>query len=89
MDNHMIYAASVRQMNGLIAERNALFAALTAAHEQVAGLLAERELLRAESDELRTQLTIARTTIFEVSSVRDDALDDDEPDHFEDCGGSR
>ena len=84
MDNHTIYAASVRQLNGVIAERDALTVALAAKSEQVAGLVAERA-------ELREQLAVARGTIvFNVSAVRDDALDDDdEPDHFEDVGGSR
>lgn len=99
MDNHTIYTASVRQLNGLIAERDALAVALAAKQEQVAGLVAER-------DELRDQLTTARalavrwrraycgdgseSVVFEVSSVRDDALDDDdEPDLMEDVGDSR
>ena len=86
MDNHTIYAASVRQLNGVIAERDALTVALAAKSEQVAGLIAERA-------ELREQLAVARgTVVISVSSVRDDALDDDdddEPDHFEDVGGGQ
>jgi len=88
VDNHTIYAASVRQLNGVIAERDALAAALAAKQQQVDGLVAER-------DELRGQLAVARyladvpaPVTFEVSSVRDDALDDDDgPDPMEDVGG--
>ena len=83
MYNHTIYATHVRQLNGLIAERDALTVALAAKQQQVDGLVAER-------NELCEQLAVARGTIvFEVSSVRDDALDDDGPDPMEDCGGSR
>ena len=79
-----LYESTKAQIDGLCAERNALVLALAAKQQQVDGLVAER-------DELREQLAVARTTIFEVSSVRDDALDDDddEPDHFEDVGGTR
>jgi hypothetical protein len=41
-----------RQMNGVIAERDALAAAVAAKTEQVAGLLDERQVLRARIAEL-------------------------------------
>ncbi len=55
MSEYSVYAATVRQMNGVIAERDALAAALAAKTEQVAGLLDERT-------ELRAKLTDARAT---------------------------
>ena len=48
MSEYSVYAATVRQMNGVIAERDALAAALAAKTEQVAGLLDERQVLRAQ-----------------------------------------
>lgn len=59
---HLIYAASVRQLNGVIAERDALAAALAAKTEQVAGLLEERQALREYNLALVTELTDARAT---------------------------
>jgi hypothetical protein len=55
MSEYSVYAATVRQMNGVIAERDALAAALAAKTEQVAGLLDERKVLRE-------QLVAARDT---------------------------
>ena len=52
MSEYSVYAATVRQMNGVIAERDALAAALAAKTEQVAGLLEERAVLRARIAEL-------------------------------------
>jgi len=54
---HTMYESHVRQLNGVIAERDALLLAIAAKSEQVAGLLAERALLRAEIDELRKRET--------------------------------
>jgi hypothetical protein len=105
MDNHTIYAASVRQLNGIIAERDALAVALAAKSEQVAGLLAEREALRAQRDGLQTTLTAARDTLdkwrrayygdLPAPTVRwevsaaRDDAIDDGPDAFEDVGGAQ
>jgi cell division protein FtsB len=52
MSEYSVYTATVRQMNGVIAERDALAAALAAKTEQVAGLLDERKVLRARIAEL-------------------------------------
>ena len=54
---HTMYESHVRQLNGVIAERDALLLAIAAKTEQVAGLLEERALLRAEIDALRTANT--------------------------------
>ena len=53
---HMIYAASVRQIAGLEAERNALVLANAAKQEQVDGLLEERKTLRDQVAEMRGNL---------------------------------
>lgn len=52
---HMIYAASVRQLAGLEAERNALVLANAAKQEQVDGLLEERDALREQAAELQAK----------------------------------
>ena len=83
---HAIYAASVRQLNGVIAERDALVIALAAKQAQVDGLLAERAILRAEIDELRTAntdpfdlacLDDGTAYAFEVSAVTDDGAEEE------------
>ena len=53
-------------MNGVIAERDALAAALAAKTEQVAGLLDERQVLRAQRATLSA--VIARITEYPVLS---------------------
>lgn len=81
---HTIYTAAVRQLKGVIDERDALAAALQAKSEQVAGLLEERALLRAEIDELRTAntdpfdlacLDDGTAYAFEVSAATDDGAE--------------
>ena len=68
-----IYAASVRKLNRVIAERDALVSALAAKQAQVDGLLAERAVLRAEIDDCR------ETISFEVSAVTDDGAEEELP----------
>jgi cell division protein FtsB len=46
-----------QQIAGLVAERDALMTVIAAKQAQVDALLAERKLLRAEIDELRTEHT--------------------------------
>ena len=83
---HMIYAASVRQLTGLIAERDALMAVVAAKQAQVDALLDERKALRTEIDELRTANTDPfdlacldagnlGDVAFEVSAVTDDGAE--------------
>jgi hypothetical protein len=83
---HMIYAASVRQLAGVLAERDALMGVIAAKQAQVDALIAERTTLRdqlraarAMSDKWRRayigDVAVDTALVFEVSAVTDDGAE--------------
>jgi hypothetical protein len=60
---HLIYAAAVKQIAGLVAERDGLLTVVTAKQAQVDALLAEREALREQCAGLKITLDAARGTL--------------------------
>ena len=66
---HMIYAASVRQLNGVIAERDALAAALAAKQEQIAGLVAERNALREQVAGLAEVVAVPKLGLLDTGRI--------------------
>jgi cell division protein FtsB len=83
---HTIYESAIRQLNGVLAERDALMDVITAKQAQVDALLTEREALRAHIEELRAIADKWRRlyvevqaspgeVIFEVSAVTEDGAE--------------
>jgi chromosome segregation ATPase len=60
---HLIYAASVKQIAGLVAERDALMTVVAAKQAQVDALLGERAALQEQARGLKITLESARRTI--------------------------
>ena len=90
MSEHTIYTATVKQLTGLLAERDALTAALAAKQDQVDGLLEERAVLRAMLTSARNTLEMWRLAyaqrrdsddeidvLFEVSAATDDGAEEE------------